>query len=466
MGLKRAAHGDASRETLSGAPTASDAAPSKKAKFDHRNPSTLASEAPDEDALLELDEIGRAGLTAKRNAVKLEGYDSDSSQENFDVRAEEKVRSQRKAERDAKSKDEEQEDMFADVEEAEVGADGDDDEDLAREGKKRKEVRFMENSEIEGQVGSSKAGGHVSADFSVGPDKTTNEHETSSDDESEGGDERRDALEGDIDEELGAGSKKQHAPRLDAFHMRNEAEEGRFDASGNFVRNAKDPFAVHDAWMEGNSSKAAMRKAAKAEEDREKERRERDLADDAVGTGELLGRMIEVLEVGETALEALQRLGRGKKEKKAAFKKNRRKGEMDLDGEEKAVNGDTDDSAEKRRKYHVEALTSAADALMTRGQTEIYDSERELLERQYKNETGNAWRDPEPDPKEEANDESNHDAGKMWHYRWADARDGGTHHGPYDGPTMKAWNEAGYFGDGVEFKQDGLEHWERSVEFI
>ena len=272
----------------------------------------------------------------------------------------------------------------------------------------------------------------------------------------------------DVDEELGAGSKKNHAPRLDAFNMKNEEDEGKFDESGNFVRNAKDPFEVHDSWLEGNSSKAAMRKAAKAEEDRERERRERDIKDDAVSTGELLGRLIERLEEGETTLEALQRLGRGKKKKKKkkkkkqAFKKNKRKGDMDLD----AQSNGTSDPAEEERKANVEALTSAADALLTRGQTEIYDTERALLERQYKRETGEAWVNPEPaNGSAEANGGSAQDADKKWHYRWADARDGGQLHGPYDGATMKAWNEAGYFGEGVEYRQDGVETWSRSVNF-
>ena len=37
--------------------------------------------------------------------------------------------------------------------------------------------------------------------------------------------------------------------------MKNEQEEGRFDAQGNFVRKAADPDAVHDLWLEGVSKK-------------------------------------------------------------------------------------------------------------------------------------------------------------------------------------------------------------------
>lgn len=252
MGLKRAAHHDVSRAHLVGDPQ------NKKPKFDHRNPSTLAQDAPDEDAILDLDEIGRGGQQSKRNAVRLEGYESDSSNENFDARADEKVKQAAKEKREAKSKDEEEEeeeenDMFADIEENE-NPDGDDDEELAREGKKRKkEVRFLDTNEIEGQVGSSHGGGHVSADFSMTPkDSSWKQSESSGEasDSSDGehGDAQRDQVDSDVDDELGAGAKKKHAPRLDGFNMRSEAEEGRFDSTGNFVRNAKDPFEVHDAY--------------------------------------------------------------------------------------------------------------------------------------------------------------------------------------------------------------------------
>ena len=461
MGLKRAAHGDISRSNVSGAPTASDTAPSKKPKFDRRNPSTLAGDVPEEDAILDLDEIGRGGLQAKRNAVRLEGYDSDSSAENFDTRAADRARTNRQADKDAKSKDEDEADMFADIEE-ERHPDEDEDEE-ARAGKKKKEVRFLDEREIEGQVGSSTAGGHVSADFSIGHTGRTAERAESSSDESEGGDERRDALGSDVDAELGAGAKKKHAPRLDAFNMKHEQDEGRFDEAGNFVRNAKDPFEVHDAWLDGNSSKAAMRRAAQAQEDRERERRERDVRDDKMGTGELLAGLLRGLEEGETVLEALQRLGRGRERRKAGFKKNRRKDEMDVD----AAHADgAADPAEGKRKAAVEALTSAADALLTRGQVDVYDTERALLERQYRRETGEAWVDRTPPDGEEASGGVERDAGKQWQYRWADARDGGQIHGPYDGAMMKAWNDAEYFGDGVEFRQVGLEQWSRSVDFV
>ena len=84
--------------------------------------------------------------------------------------------------------------------------DGDDDEELEREGKKRKKnVRFLQEDEIEGQVAGSKGGGHVSADFSVpngkgGPNAILREKqkEQESSSESDADDEER-AYVGDGD---------------------------------------------------------------------------------------------------------------------------------------------------------------------------------------------------------------------------------------------------------------------------
>lgn len=442
---------DFSRAHLPAATINPTGPPSKKARFDNRNPSTLAADDDDEeDAILELDEIGRKGTQTKRNAVELDGYASDSSNENFDARADARAEAVKRG-----SKAAEEADMFADLEEEE-GAEGEQ-EDLTREGKKkRKAVRFIDADQIEGQVLSSKAGGHVSADFSLNK-HVGRERDSSSDEEDGGGDEERDRMEDGLDEELGAGAKKKHAPKLDAFNMRNEEEEGKFDETGNFVRKAMDPFALHDAWLEGSASKADMKRAKEAEDKRDEQRRQRAMADDAVSTGDILTALIVRMEKAETVLEALARLGSAKEKRKPKWQKNKRRngGEMDVD-----VDDTAEDKAETRRKEAVEAITAAADQLLTRGQTDVYEAEREVLIRQYRRETGEDW-------VERVDAESGPIADdRRWEYRWADARDGGEHHGPYDGPTMTAWNDAGYFGEGVEFRQMGGTHgWTDSTEF-
>ena len=440
----------------------------KKPRFDVRNPSALAPDAPEEDAILEADEIGKRGQQTKRNAVNIDGYESDSSNEGFDARADAKAKKVKKNGGVGGSGDggnqEEENDMFADLDED--LKDGDEDEEITGEGKKkRKEVHFLGEDDIEGQVAGSKSGGHVSADLLVNGDgvplrKGKNKEVDSSSESDVGEEERADV--GDVDKEVGAGGKKAHAPKLDAFNMKNEQEEGRFDAQGNFVRKAADPDAVHDSWLEGVSKKD-MKKAKEAADKRDEERRQKRREDDAVLTSDILKTLIPYLDRGETVLEALARLGRGKKEKRPKWQnKNKRKGDdaMDVDADRAA-----EDPAETRRREAVEAITGAADQLFTRGQTEIYDAEREVLMRQYSRETGEGWVDAPRIEEGEQGADGSGDA-KRWEYRWSDGRDGGQVNGPYDGSMMVAWSDAGYFGQGVEFREAGRGRWSRDVNFV
>ena len=432
---------------------------SKKPRFDYRNPSTLAADAPEDDLILDADVIGKSGSNTKRNAVNIDGYESDSDNDNFNARAAEKAK---RKDKPAKSQDEEDDDMFAELEEK----DDDDDEEVTREGKKKgKDVRFMSAEEIEGQVMNSTSGGKVSDEILLGGKGKGKTSKGDEDDESSGDEEERDKLDEEMEDELaaeiGAGGKKKHAPRLDAFNLKDEEEDGRFDESGNYVRKAADPDAVNDNWLDGLSKKD-MKKAKEAQEKREDERRRKAMADDALLTSDLLSTLISRLETGESPLEALQRLNRGKPQEKKVPKWKQKKQRNGMDVDEPAENGSATDPKEEARRKAVEAITGAADALYSRGQLEIYQAERELLMRQYRKETGEDWQPPAEAAAARADERDR--ASSEWEYRWSDARDGGEAHGPYDAPTMKAWNEAGYFGEGVEFREVGGTEWSRLLD--
>ena len=434
-------------------------APSKKPRFDVRNPSALAPDALEDDAILDADVIGARGQNVRRNAVNIDGYDSDSDNEGFKAKADAKGKSKQ-----AQSRAEEDNDMFADL--AEGFKDGDDSEgDNTIKGGNKKAVRFMDESEIEGQVQTSKSGGHVSADFNLnghgnGKGKARAvDNEVDSSTDSDVDDEARAEVGESVDEEIGAGGKKTHAPKLDAFNMRNENEEGRFDDQGNFVRKAGDPDAVHDTWLEGLSKKD-MKKAKEAADKRDQDRRQRNADDDAILTSDVLKRLIPMLERGETILEALARLGKGKDKKPKWLNKNRNRKSKEASMAD--VDMGEEDPAEVQRKEAVEAITAAADLLLTRGQTEIYDAERELLVRQYRKETGEEWTEPD----HSRNGKETGLETETWEYRWSDARDGGEVHGLYKGSMMTQWNEAGYFGEGVEFRQTPDGEWTRVADFV
>ena len=400
----------------------------KKPRFDTRNPSALAADAPEDDIVLEADEIGKKAGT-KRNAVNIDGYESDSSNEGFDARAEAKA----KASKENGSKDEDEGDMFADLEED--FADGDENEE--KDGKKKKKVNFIDVDEI----------------HNLGQEAL---QQDSSSDESDVADEVRAGLDGDIDQEVGAGGKKKHAPKIEGFNLDAETDTGKFDEHLNYVRKTTDPDAKHDSWLEGVSKKE-MKKAQQAHAKRDQEKRQKEREEDAITTSEVLQKLIPHLEPTESVLEALARLGKGKEKKKPKWKtKNRNKQsyEMDIDAPKK----EEEDPAETRRRESVEAITESADRLLSRGQTEIYEASREILIRQYQKETGEKWVEPA---------KKDFEGPREWEYRWSDARDGGDSHGPYDRATMVAWNNAGYFGEGVEFRVVGPEpgDWSSAIDF-
>lgn len=419
---------------------------SKKPRFDLRNPSALAPDALEEDAVLDADEIGRRGQQVRRNAINLDGYDSDSDNEGFSARMEEKSK-QTRAKHDA-----EDDDMFAELQE-DFGEEEIDADEAMR--KNKKSVRFMQDNEIQGQVSSSKSGRAMHADLSKGAGEIDVEEDD--DEESEIGEEERAQVDAGMDEEVGAGAKKKNAPLLDAFNMSTEQEEGRFDEQGNYLRKAADPDAVYDQWLDGVSKKD-IRKAKEAAERRDAEKKEKDRSDDSILTSDALKTLIVHLERGETILEALARLGKGLTRKpKWQTKKKNKKGDQDQDTDMTDENSD-----EANRRKAIDAITGAADILMGRGQPEIYDTEREMLTREYRNETGDAWVDP-PQP-ENGQSET---GPVMWEYRWSDARDGGDAHGPYDSAMMHSWRSAGYFGEGVEFRRIGdTGPWSSTVDFV
>ncbi|KAL6891526.1 hypothetical protein HDV57DRAFT_302212 [Trichoderma longibrachiatum] len=446
----------------------------KRVKFDVRNPSILAPDAREDDAILDADVIGGSGAT-KRGAVNLDGYDSDSDNENFNARAGSRKKGnvnilEQLDNYDAKAssnnkepsgkpinEDDDDDDMFAAENDEEEGKEvaGDEDEEFEKSGRKKKDVKFLDEAQIQGQESRSKSGGTIRLD-----------DQESSDDEE---DLELAIQEEGVDEEVGAGGLKRNAPKVEAFNLKEEMEEGRFDQDGNYVRKANDPDAMHDSWLEGLSKKD-MKKAAAAHEKREAEARERRIQEDEVLVSDLLATLIRNLEKTETPLEALARLGKDKPKTKKIPKwklKKMHKGAEAMETDQEAAN----DARQAEVKQAIDAITDAADKLLSRGHEDIYDQERELLVREYRRETGEDWVEPTPAAEapagtEEAAAPAN---GTMWEFRWTDGRDDAAKQGPFDGPTMKAWQDAGYFGQGVEFRAvagDGEEGvWATSADF-
>lgn len=439
---------------------------SNKVKFDVRNPSKLAAEVREDDAVLDADVIGLGGAT-KRGAVNLDGYDSDSDNDTFNQRAQTRkkgkvdilqqldqydARDDGTAGDKAPAKDDDNDDgdddMFAaSDDEAKEGGDGPDDNEFEKSGQKKKHVQFLDADKIQGQVESSRTGGHVHID---------DRH--SSDDEE---DINLAIEEEGVDEEVGAGGLKRNAPKLEAFNLREEMEDGRFDQEGNYIRKAGDPDAVHDNWLDGLSKKE-IKKAAEAHEKREAEARQQRMEADRVSVADLLRTLILHLEKAETPLEALSRLGKSQtkpKKKIPQWKLKKMKGGDGMDVDQ----NQPEDPEQVKIKEAIRAITDAADKLLARDYEEVYDQEREMLVREYRRETGEDWVEPRQASEEQDNKAAA--ANQSWEFRWTDGRDGAIQ-GPFDGAMMKAWQEAGYFGEGVEFRSVGSgEEWSRVASF-
>ncbi|KKA27684.1 hypothetical protein TD95_002756 [Thielaviopsis punctulata] len=447
----------------------------KGVRFDVRNPSALAPEAADEeDAFLDADVI-RGSSSTKRGAVNIDGYDSDSDNETFNAKAQRRKTSDvdinekfdnytagpETKKRKTKNNDDDDDDdfdMFGGGGDNEADADADEagreNGDFHADGKKKKDVRFVDAADlVQGQEEKSRSGGHIRLD------------DESSDDDDD--DKALAAAEEDLDPEVGAGGLKRNAPKIEAFNLKQEQEEGRFDEAGNYVRQAVEAGAEHDKWLEGLSKKE-MKKAAEAHEKREAEAARLRRAEDELLTENLLATLIRLLERGETALEALARLGkataRTKNKAKAKklpawkLKKLREKnGGMDVDASAGAdAEHVDDDAATAQAKRDINAITEAADRLLSRDYADIYDQERELLMREFRAETGREWMDAPAavaqEDKHSGDGVSAAKADRMWEFRWTDGRDNGARQGPFDGRTMKAWQDAGYFSEGVEFR--------------
>lgn len=430
------------------------------AKFDVRNPSILAPDSREEDIVLDADVIGGRNST-KRGAVNLDGYDSDSDNETFNAKAagrkkgkvdiNEQLDNYDAAGSTAASgapangaDDDDDDDMFAVGGEAEAPEE-EENTDFDKSGKKKKDVRFLDATQIMGQDHSSKSGGHIRLD-----------EVESEDDEAEA---QLAVEEEGVDEEVGAGGLKRHAPKVEAFNLKTEMEEGQFDQSGNYVRKAGDPDAVHDNWLEGLSKKE-MKKAAAAHEKRAAEARQQRIQEAEILVSDLLKTLILQLEPSESPLEALARLGKGQTKTKKIPKwklKKMNKGveDMEVDKDKDAAAASAEDPEQTRIKESINTITDAADKLLSRDYEEIYDQDRELLIRAYRRETGEDWVEPVSRQQHVQEETASEPAAQQWEFRWTDGRDGGAKQGPFDKASMKAWQDAGYFAQGIEFRVTG-----------
>ncbi|KAI9241452.1 MAG: hypothetical protein BYD32DRAFT_361189, partial [Podila humilis] len=172
-------------------------------------------------------------------------------------------------------------------------------------------------------------------------------------------------------------------PKIEAFNMKEELEDGgEIDEAGNFIRKL-DPDRFHDSWLEGLSRKEIQAaKEAHERKTRQAQIEEKEAAASAMTETDIYLELVNILRPAESVVEALQRLGGGTK--KSGVKANRKKSwqknkQMDEDKPVEVVSEE-----EAARKKSIEKLTDLCDKMMALGHFDIYEQTYEQVVRQLR----------------------------------------------------------------------------------
>ncbi|KAK3806388.1 MAG: hypothetical protein J3Q66DRAFT_270159, partial [Benniella sp.] len=174
-------------------------------------------------------------------------------------------------------------------------------------------------------------------------------------------------------------------PKIEAFNMKEELEEGgEIDEAGNFIRKL-DPDRFHDSWLEGISRKD-IQAARQAHERKAKQAlaEEREARANAMSETDIYVELVNVMKPAETVIGALQRLGG---EKKAGAKtKNKKKSwqKNAMDQEDHGSTAAPKSEEETQRRKTIEKLTDLSDKMMAMGHFEIYEESYEQIIRKLR----------------------------------------------------------------------------------
>jgi CD2 antigen cytoplasmic tail-binding protein 2 len=235
-------------------------------------------------------------------------------------------------------------------------------------------------------------------------------------------------------------SEGEGEPKVMAFNMKEELEEGAFDEEGNYVRNKVDPNAFHDKWLQGLSKKdIAKAKAAQEKQERAEQLKEADVLGNVPQdkTG-IYRALVELLQPGEKVRDALVRLG-GSTKKIPAWKAKKM--------QNKAVSEPTPEEIEKRQV--IDRITALADQMMALGDFGIYDDTYESMLRHLRR-SGTVPADWIPG-------EAAANSASRWEYRWAGSGETGEVYGPFSQQQMQDWQSQGFFANGIESRKVGSE---------
>lgn len=232
--------------------------------------------------------------------------------------------------------------------------------------------------------------------------------------------------------------------KLTAFNMREEEEEGHFDAMGNFVFDKKSE-DIKDAWLDNIDWTRVKRDAGKHWQE---EAGDESLPVPPIDEVSLLQKVATFLNEKETVTKALKRLGgnlsaaeqRALRWKMAKEKKAAKDGEV----------------AAEKHPHSVEDLTGLVDQLLAAKHVDIYSYTKERIAREIESRqqsTSKSTADKEFDMFASTsqgdtakNDNEKEDASAMWEYKLSQDADAKVH-GPVSTKQMIEWQEEKHFGD-------------------
>ncbi|WWD20371.1 hypothetical protein CI109_104847 [Kwoniella shandongensis] len=386
-----------------------------------------------DDAYLEEDlpEGGaKARQKVRRSLKDQEGYGSDSSNDEEGV-----VPSRRPG-----TKDEDDDvDMFAD--------DVDEDKDKKDKGKGKE---FLDLSEIEGQ------------EF----DQTNAAAKGEGDDSDSDDEEKRKNTGTGLDGDMGID--------ITPFNMKNEMQEGRFTADGEaYEENDKDPNEKHDMWL-ANLDKDEIKKARRAHREREKAEKEKEEKEAAGGEEKkreeekLLREAVDLMQRGETVLEALQRLGKEVEEKRKKDEQgNKKKSWAEKQRERKALMAAQEEQSDPIHTSNpFTNLSNIVSGLTTIGHLDVYSLSRESIQRMLPQNASNgssrpAAAAPAPPPIDNRQFEYRFSMAYVRNLPEAQRPIEREVFGPFSLLQLRGWRSSGFFGspacENVELRVAGTE---------
>ncbi|XP_022085727.1 CD2 antigen cytoplasmic tail-binding protein 2-like isoform X2 [Acanthaster planci] len=261
--------------------------------------------------------------------------------------------------------------------------------------------------------------------------------------------------------------------RITPFNLREEMEEGRFDAHGNYFE--KKEKQIQDNWLDNIDW---MRVSGKGGEEKVGEDDYLpDSPEPEPGRPEIkiLADIVSFLKPRETIATAVRRLGGGKKAKGVAAtrKWGPKKARM-----EEAEDGDKAQGVDKESMLK---LTEFVDELVASGNYEAYQYTYEKITHLLKEEEGRSKKEEDifdmfgDEPVKEkittgaskdangsgskeasgSNPASDLDPDKTyWEYKWENKEDADKY-GPFESEQMQDWVDQNYFSDGVWVRKVG-----------